>query len=143
MSTQIPLAALEAFRSPFINDVWRCGLITRTMVEQAIAQGNSLDWEAWQLVQYHSEGGVPTAQDHAARIAYLVQHGWTDAVAIDVGIPFLGHFIHWPYEDGNHRICAAIIRGDTHIAADVSGDIDHAKQIFGVSVVDAPQEESN
>lgn len=140
MSTQIPVAAIEAFRSPFENDVWRCGVVNKSMVEQAIAEGSALSYDAWKALGTPSPDNVHTQAQHAARVAYLVHHGWDDAISIDVGVPSLGHFLAWPYEDGNHRICAAIIRGDTHIAADVCGDIDHAADIFGVPIEEMTEE---
>lgn len=141
MSTQIPVAAIEAFRSPFQNDVWRCGVVTKLMVEQAIAEGSALGYYDWKALGQTSPDNIPSQAQHAARVAYLVQYGWTDAISIDVGVPSLGHFIAWPYEDGNHRICAAIIRGDQYIAAEVSGDIDHAAEIFGVPIEELMEEE--
>lgn len=143
MSTAIPVSAIEAFRSPFENDVWRCGLVSKAMVDQAIAEGSLLDHAAWNAIGELTHPNLPSQAQHAARIAYLAQQGWTDAISIDVGVPALGHFVSWPYEDGNHRICAAIIRGDTHIEADVSGDIDHAEEIFGVNVIEGFEGEVN
>lgn len=134
MSTQIPIAALEAFQTPFDNDVWRCGVVSKQMVQIAIEQGQSLDHGAWAALKTPEGQCLATQDQHAARIAYLVQNGWDDAISIDIGIPSMGYQPEWPYLDGNHRICAAVMRGDTHIEAEVSGDVDYAKELFGVSI---------
>lgn len=136
MSTLIPLAALGAFRSPFENNVWRCGPVSMAMVAKALKEDLGYDYAQWQVVMSESPDHQPNAQQHAARIAYLVKHGWDDNIHTDVGVPSLGAVGHWPYTDGNHRICAAIFRGDTHIRADVSGDVDYAEHIFGVAIMD-------
>jgi hypothetical protein len=136
MSTLIPLAALDAFRSPFENDVWRCGLVSMSMVAQALKEDLVYDYAQWQVAINESPNQQPSAQQHAARIAYLVKNGWDDPIDIDVGVPSLGAVGHWPYTDGNHRICAAILRGDTHIRADISGDVDYAEHIFGVEIME-------
>ena len=69
-----------------------------------------------------------------ARIAHLAVHGWPRSaedeqpVTIDVGIG--DYFPHWPIVDGNHRIAAAAIRGDTHIEVRVAGDYDRAVNLL-------------
>ncbi len=55
-------------------------------------------------------------------------------MAIDVGVPALNCYVRWPLTDGNHRLAAAVIRGDIHIEASVAGDIDYAATLFGVDV---------
>lgn len=67
-------------------------------------------------------GRVFTPEDHAARIAYLVVHPSEEPIEVDFGIPALNCYVDWPITDGNHRLAAAIIRGDKSILADVAGD---------------------
>ena len=62
-----------------------------------------------------------TRGDHAARIAYLVVHGWEEPIVLDVGVPGLGSYASDPVLDGHHRLAAAIVRGDPYIHASVSG----------------------
>lgn len=55
--------------------------------------------------------------EHIARIAYYVRNGWADApisLVLRDGI--------YPIWDGVHRVCAAIIRNDEDILANVEGD---------------------
>jgi hypothetical protein len=136
MPTLIPLAALEAFRSPFDNDVWRCGLVSKAMIQKAVRDDVVYDHGEWTAILSTSHMQVPSPQQHAGRIAYLIKHDWADCIDIDVGVPSLGAVSHWPYTDGNHRICAAIVRGDTHIEAEICGDIDYAEEIFGVKIME-------
>ncbi|KWT98462.1 hypothetical protein APY03_0597 [Variovorax sp. WDL1] len=75
-----------------------------------------------------------TLTEHIERIAFLVHYGWSEAVAVDVGVPSLGCVVNWPLTDGNHRLGAALVRGDDVIAASVAGDIDYAFRLFGVDV---------
>lgn len=62
---------------------------------------------------------------HARRIAYLVKHGWNDPILVDVGCGGLGG--HFSVDDGNHRLCAAVIRGDASIKASTAGMVDIIK----------------
>jgi hypothetical protein len=74
------------------------------------------------------------ASRHIGRIRYLAQHGWSDAIEVDVGCPVLGYGgPKWPVTDGNHRLAAAIVRNDAFISVDVAGQLDHAASLLGVS----------
>lgn len=77
---------------------------------------------------------MPDSEDHAGRIAYLVKNPASDPIWIDVGCPALGYWgPSWMVTDGNHRLAAAIYRGDETIAALVDGQLDHAFDLFGVN----------
>lgn len=67
---------------------------------------------------------------HINRIAFLIRNGWNDPIEIDVGVPSLGCYVDWAIIDGNHRLYAAIYRGDTHIKANVGGDLNYVKALF-------------
>jgi hypothetical protein len=71
---------------------------------------------------------------HVWRIAYLVEYGWNDAIEIDVGCPVLGYYPNWMIEDGNHRYCAAIVRSQETILAQVAGQISYAEELFGIKI---------
>jgi hypothetical protein len=69
---------------------------------------------------------------HIARIAYLADH-WRD----DGSDPPLIEVLEDEtvvVNDGYHRICAAIVREDETIIIDVSGYIDEAEAVFGVTI---------
>lgn len=71
-------------------------------------------------------------REHIARIAYLTRH-WandgSDTPEIEVLID--GTLV---VNDGYHRICAAIARSDTQIIVDISGALDEAESILGVTI---------
>ncbi len=100
-------------------------LLSKENVLDAIAKQDWLDSPVEE-----SEQGNPFA--HARRIAYLVHHDWDDPIEVDVGIPSLGYHPAWPVLDGNHRLYAASVRGDTAIVVTVAGDLGYAAQRFGV-----------
>lgn len=114
---------------------WECGiLLAKQDVLQAIAQRDYLATP------------VPPRDDinpfaHARRIAWLVVNGWEDAIEIDVGVPAFGNCRAWPVLDGNHRLYAAVIRGDAEIQASVSGSLDFAAELFGVDVEELLEKE--
>lgn len=101
---------------------------------KAIAQGNLLSpKEVYD--PYRDEvlpGRISLRQFHIRRIAYLVVHGWRGAILLGVGVPAFGRQPDWIVEDGNHRHAAAIFKGDTHILAEICGDLDYAKELLGL-----------
>lgn len=69
--------------------------------------------------------------DHIARIAHLATHGWHEPIEVDVGVPFLDCWVDWPVTDGNHRLAAALVRGDAFILASVAGCCDYIRELLG------------
>jgi hypothetical protein len=67
---------------------------------------------------------------HANRIAYLVDFKAEDPISIDVGIPSMGCTVDWEIEDGNHRLAAAIVRGDEFIYASFSGGLKEVRRFI-------------
>jgi hypothetical protein len=59
--------------------------------------------------------------EHLAKLLYFFYHGVDEPIEIDVGIPSMNYCPAWCIQDGNHRFMAAVLRGDTHIIASVSG----------------------
>ena len=130
MPVRIPLSNLASF-SPLDNPVWQ-GLktpIQRREIVEAIATRR---FEKAPLPDQPTR--TLTRQEHAGRIAYLIVYGWSDAIHLDVGVPSLGCHVSWPVVDGNHRLAAAMYRGDKDILADVSGSVDYAMELLGVKI---------
>lgn len=75
---------------------------------------------------------TPGTDDHAARVAFLVENESLDAIEVDVGVPVLNYWPNWMVQDGNHRLAAAIFAGRELIPATVGGQLDYAKRLFGV-----------
>jgi hypothetical protein len=66
---------------------------------------------------------------HVERIAFLVLNPDLSPIEIDVGVPILGYHPEWIVVDGNHRLAAAIFRGDETISATCSGDVNLIDQL--------------
>lgn len=64
---------------------------------------------------------------HIQKVAWFVKNGFNDPIEIDVGSSRLGIMVDHLVQDGNHRLAAAIIRGDKTIKAHVGGSIEDAQ----------------
>lgn len=120
----ISVNALVDHCNPFPNTPWGCKIDPQEVL-LAVEQEQFLS-EPWEKFRR------PTKIHHIKRIAYLVKHGWEDAIEIDVGCPCLGYYENWFVIDGNHRFCAAIVRQQELILASVAGQISHAEELFGI-----------
>jgi len=72
MPVAIPVHRLARHCNPFAGHPWEVKVFRRD-VRQALAEGRLVD--------------QPETDDHAGRIAYLVQHETTDPIDLDVGVP--------------------------------------------------------
>ena len=124
----VPVGVLAGFCNPFEAVCWHGDLdrpITMDEVAEAVV--------AVALCAPAEEEHLPATQTaratHVARIAWFVVHGWNDPVSIDVGVPALGHHTGWMVDDGNHRLAAALFRGDTSISAEISGQLSYAVEL--------------
>lgn len=123
--------ALVQIANPFRDVIWHLDIdrpITVDEVVYAIRCGDFLTtpWEEGGLML----GGDPVEKRmrHIRRIAFFVQYGWVQPIMVDVGVP--GYYSpDYPITDGNHRLGAAIIRGEFFIEASVAGDLDHVHSL--------------
>jgi hypothetical protein len=127
----LPVSALLDW-SPFDHYVWDITRpVTKDAVGKAIAENRfrpvPLDLNTTLEMDMESRTAY-----HIERIAHLVQAGWEDEIDVDVGVPALGYHPDWIVQDGNHRLAAAIYRGDESIAVSVAGQLDFAAALFGV-----------
>ena len=121
MPCLLPVQRLLAFANPVDSPPWdNCDALTPALVEEALLHGRLMG----EPIDFSHDGPLI----HAQRIAWLMENGWSEPIEIDVGIPFMNFHIEWPYLDGNHRLYAAALRGDTHILATVAGDISFASE---------------
>ncbi len=110
--------------NPVADPPWECGiLLGMPDVKRAIDEKSFLQ----DLVPENSQSSYEL---HAMRIAWHATAGWTDPIEIDVGVPGLGYRPEWPILDGNHRLYAAVARGDVNIDCSISGCLDFAKELF-------------
>lgn len=132
----IRVARVRAVCDPLENP-WYGAPIFEAEIAEAIAAGR-LNAELFSRDEKGTARNEPWVREqHIERIAWLVVHGWTDPIQIDVGVPSLGCWVKWPVVDGNHRLAAAIFRRDEHIQADLSGCLRHAQELFGDEAVGA------
>lgn len=94
------LSELRARYNPYVDLIWRGldGPLTRSQVHDADPAEGSTPYSG----QEWSKG------QHASRIRWLAEHGWSDPIVLDWSQPV-------PVVDGNHRLCAALWRGDAEI----------------------------
>ena len=128
----VPVARLRAICDPF-QPVWDTPDRRRCRITQNQVQ-RYLERRVFEEAPFvpESDAGRWMLSRHAKRVAFLAAHGWSDPVQIDVGVPHLLCHVGWPLIDGNHRLAAAIVRGDEFIASDVSGSCSHAFELLGV-----------
>lgn len=111
MVTQVSIKKLlSVCGSPFDIPLWR-GLrdpLELHEVREAVEAGqlNSPGNMGESSSEHHSRAW------HIQRVAWFVVHGWDEPIVIDPeGL--------WPVIDGNHRLSAAIARGDTDICVEL------------------------
>lgn len=127
MPCQVAIQHVLKLVNPIETPPWRCGkYLTLRMVDKAVRAKNYI---ARPLLD--KEQGSALA--HAKRIAFLIDHHWSDSIEVDVGIPVMGYTPKWPVLDGNHRFYAALVRKDTHISVTISGSLQYASELFKVS----------
>jgi hypothetical protein len=123
---------LDLLPNPFEVPVW-WGMespITREEVQRA------LDGE-----DFHKDPIEPNFMDpaprelHVRRVACLVQQGWTDAIVIE---PWMGN---WPIQDGNHRLAAAVFRGDPSIEVSFCGFLEDIRMAYGDDIAEQAERE--
>ena len=96
----VQLCEVRSRYSPYVDLVWSGldGPVTRSHVCDADPSLGSAPYS-----------GQPWSKmGHAARIRWLAEHGWSDPIVLDWSQDV-------PVVDGNHRLCAALWRGDKEI----------------------------
>ena len=121
----VSIASLKRRVNPLARGVWRpCefnGKSLRAAVTHCLVSG-AIEATPWDAGPTPAQTGKTDSLYHARRIAYLVRHADTNPIVIDVGVPglFAPQHLIW---DGNHRLAAAIYRGDDWIAVTPSGSM--------------------
>lgn len=138
MPVQIPIPKLRNHCDPLDCPPWGCGAVPRAAISEAIKEGrlNTTPFSEG------LPGGYDSDINHAERIAYFVVHGWEAPIEVDVGVPALLCHVDWLVQDGNHRLAAAIYRGDSTILAFVDGCVNYAFELFGIDVTEKDEDAS-
>lgn len=125
MEIEIKVKRLAEINNPFGNSPWGYR-INHSDVLKAI-----------EAKSFEPTPKIPNKRSarryHINRIAYLVVHGWTDSIEVDVGVPFLGYNPDWIIIDGNHRFAASLYRGDETIKALLGGDINYGLELLEIT----------
>ena len=118
--------------NPLDRKFWIDQVVSTDQVIAALIEGRLLD----RPVGLHDDREYQDPQAHAARVAFFVQHGLSDQdfLEIDVGVPELNCFVREPVQDGNHRLAAALIRGDEWVACSIGGSETLIRKLFGRAV---------
>lgn len=95
------ISDIKARYNPFVDLFWvgLDGPVSRSQVHDADPLDGAEPYT----------GGLWSKAQHAARIRYLAVHGWDDPIIIDWSQEI-------PVTDGNHRLAAALWRGDDQIS---------------------------
>lgn len=104
---RVPVSEIRNIVDPLLGETWKCAPIAIAEVQTAVEQ-QKFRSESWNAVQ-QSVAPEQARDFHIHRIAYLVHHGY-DQEAPKIAVAHDG-VRTWIY-DGNHRVAAAIIRGD-------------------------------
>jgi hypothetical protein len=128
---EVEVGRILKVNNPLITPPWP-GLskITEEEVSVAIQQGAP---DVFKFPR-NSRRVSHTRAYHVGRVAHFVVYGWSDAIQIDLGVPSLACQPKWIVVDGNHRLAAAYLRGDTLIEVDVSGEVKYAKDLLGIDI---------
>lgn len=123
---RIPLTRITSVFDPFEFPPWSDGQgVSKAGVEAALKEGRfeRLPYSAYSL------GPDWTDRQHEERIAWLVLNPATDPIEIEFSHPEDEAF---SIDDGNHRLAAAIFRGDVDIPVQLGGYFCNSVKALGV-----------
>lgn len=126
---EIPLEALLEYCDPTLDNPWGCGKIDPVDVIDRIEFGDPIS----RMPDYDDQL-FRSYEYNVGRIAHFLQAGWADVevdsepVTVDIGL--LGYTPPYLIVDGNHRVAAAKLRGDSSIAVEIIGDVVKAEAVF-------------
>lgn len=121
--SRVPLAALLSIADPVstppwprTRSSWDVAEIRRRAAERDYGDGGHLPWIL--------NRGLSRAEDHGpfhmARVAWLMNNEHAPEVTIGAA-ETITDYGDWPILDGNHRLAAAILRGDEEIDLVIHG----------------------
>lgn len=126
-ATLISVKALLPF-SPLSFNAWGCDRISEEEVNIAVQAGN-LNAGSYSESLWAPIAPEWSRRDHIFRIAYLVKNRDYTPIHVDVGLQDPRLDLRHPITDGNHRLAAAIVRGDDYIRAYVCGAVSVIREL--------------
>jgi hypothetical protein len=115
---QVPVAALQRHVDPLGGWLWGCTLISVSEIMAAVA-AQQFEIEPWDQAKERLQGSTGR-EFHVRRIATFVANGLpSDSYAVQINLDRQPDDREIGIVNGNHRIAAAILRGDAYIEATV------------------------
>lgn len=110
--------------------------VTRSAIQAALQRGQ-LEPEPWDTALHvlRLRSAAARRRWHAGRCAYLVTHGWTDGIAVEVDRALGDGPWMLTIQNGSHRLRAAAYRGDPMILLHVAGDLALFQDYTGLGVL--------
>jgi hypothetical protein len=132
----VSVATLQKYCDPFVEYVWDWDTkpMSRLAVKRCV-NANRVTSEPYEPPLVWRMNKPFRSRDwHNRRVAYLVLYPVPSPIVIDLqtyeyakmaGLPA------WMVQDGNHRLAAAIYRGDKYIEAEILGRVADARKLLG------------
>lgn len=123
MRCRVPVAALQTIADPVSTPPW-----DRTRpswdADEVRRRASARDYDPcghvpW-LMNPHRRGAKDEGPIHMARVAWLMNNEHAPEVTIGAA-EIITDYGNWPILDGNHRLAAAILRGDEEIDLVIHG----------------------
>jgi hypothetical protein len=132
----IGLKGFENNWSAFDNTIW-FGMKNEPITKEEVAQALEEKRLRAEPVPIGNPVRPTPRHQHVERIAWLVsqKQPWEGTVVVDVDAAMRGQ---WGILYGNHRVAAAIYRGDATIKCRVHGHLEDAEVLFGIKPRDGP-----
>ena len=131
----VPVAHLAQLWNPYACWIEQATPIRPDEVQACLEAGEEalVETPLWSQLLYGKRsqriGAAENRQRHIRKIAYFVRHVATDPIELDVGVPALGCHCDELVVDGNHRLAAAMFKGERTIPAHVSGSVRTAQEM--------------
>jgi hypothetical protein len=115
---RVPVMELQKYVNPLSGWLWGCAPIAPSEIVAAVA-AQQFEEVPWDRAKDRLQG--PAGRDfHIGRIAYFVANGLpSDGYAVQIDLDLQPDDREIGIVNGNHRIAAAILRGDAQIDATV------------------------
>lgn len=130
MTEKISISKLTKIWNPFEFKIWikMETPVTEAEIVEAI-NNNQLIGPDSPKKMYMDFWDESTREEHVHRIAWFVKNYSHDyPLSLDFGIPNLG--VGFNFDDGNHRLAAAIFLKLEYVVAEVGGSIDEIEKFI-------------